>query len=309
MPGSLIVINPQASKARDANTLAALTERAALVLAERDGSPPRLVETASPEAVEPLVADALDDGVASVVGVGGDGTMRDIARVISGRAVPLGIIPAGTGNQVAAELGIPLSPLEAVDALERATPHTIDLGELELRRKDGSTERSIFLLGCGGGFDARLMATTSSTLKRRIGTPAYFLQGARLALRMSTTRCRLTIDERSLETEAAIVLVGNLGQLVPGRLGLRLPLDPSDGLLEVIVVSGRGPLNGLLGLLDQLRRTELGGEAGDRSVRLRGRSVTIEPVEPMPLQVDGDYVGEGSLHARIRPAALQVLAP
>ena len=309
MPGSLIVVNPHASKARDASTLAALTERARLVLAERDGAKPRLVETGAADDVGPLVRHALDGGVASVVGVGGDGTMRDIAAVIAGSDVPLGIIPAGTGNQVAAVLGIPLSPLQAVDALEGAVMRTIDLGELEIRRADGTMEPSIFLLGCGGGFDAQLMATTSPALKRRIGTAAYFAQGARLALRMPARRCRLTIDGHSFETEAAIALIGNMGQLVPGRLGLRLPLDPSNGLLEVIVVSGRGLVSGLRGLLDQLRRTELGGEAGDRSLRLRGRSVAIEPLEPMPLQVDGDYVGEGSLHARVRPGALRVLVP
>lgn len=309
MPASLVVVNPHASRARDATTLATLTERVGEVLATRDGTGPRIVETAAASDVAALVREALGAGVASVIGVGGDGTMRDIAGIIAGTGVPLGIIPAGTGNQVAAVLGIPLSPLDAVDALERATARTIDLGELEVRRTDGASETSIFLLGCGGGFDARLMATTSPALKRSIGTAAYFIQGARLALRMPATRCHLTIDDRSFEFDAAIALIGNMGQLIPGRLGLRLPLDPTDGLLDVLVVNGHGPGHGLLGLLEQLRRTELGGEADDRSLRLRGRVVSLEPVRPMPLQVDGDHVGEGSLHARILPSALEVLAP
>ena len=153
------------------------------------------------------------------------------------------------------------------------------------------------------------MATTSHGLKRRFGTAAYFVEGARFSLRMSARPCRITIDERAIDTNIATAIVGNMGHLVPGRLGLRLPLDPADGLFELIVVSGGNPVTGLVGLLDQLRRTKLGGEAGDNSLRLRGRSVDIEPLEPMPLQIDGDPAGRGSLHARIRPRALRVLVP
>ena len=309
MPRSLVVINPHASKARDASTLAALTERLGTVLTERDGAEPRFMETASAEAVGPLVAEALDGDVASVVGVGGDGTMRDIAAVLAGTTVPLGLIPAGTGNQVAAVLGIPRSPMEAADALELAAMRTLDLGEVDVDLEDGGSARSIFILGCGAGFDAELMAMTPTEHKRRLGAAAYFLHGARLALRLSPIECRVTIDGETIETAATGVLIGNLGQLVPGRLDLRLPLDPADGLLDLILVEGRGPAAAVRGLLDQLRRTELGGESGDGSIRRRGHSIRIEPSEPMALEVDGDYIGRGALEARIRPGALQVLAP
>ena len=100
-----------------------------------------------------------------------------------------------------------------------------------------------------------------------------------------------------------------MGQLVPGRLGLRLPLDPSDGLLDLIVVSASSPVGGLQGLADQLRRTKLGGGSGDASIRLRGHKIRIEPELPMALEVDGDHVGSGALEARVMPGALQVLVP
>ena len=273
MPGSLVIINPHASKARDPSTLAALTERVGVVLRNRDGSSPRIAETASAEEVGPLVAEALDEGVASVVGVGGDGTMRDIATVIAGTDVPLGIVPAGTGNQVAAVIGVPLSPLKAVDAIERATRRTVDLGMVTVELAGEDPTDSTFIIGCGAGFDAELMATTSSNLKRRLGAAAYFVQGARLAMRLAATPCRVTIDDELIETSATAVLIGNMGQLVPGRLGLRLPLDPSDGLLDLIVVGASSPVGGLQGLVDQLRRTKLGGSSGDASIRLRGHKI------------------------------------
>jgi len=279
------------------------------VLLERDGSPPQFSETASAADVGPLVARALDTGVASVVGVGGDGTMRDIAAVIAGTHVPLGIIPAGTGNQVAAVLGIPRSPLAAVDAFEGALPRSIDLGQVSVELEDGSVFESTFIIGCGAGFDAELMATTSAQLKRRLGVAAYFVQGARLASRLSATPCEVTIDDEPISTLVTAVLIGNMGELVPGRLGLRLQLDPSDGLLDLIVVGASSPLGGVRALADQLRRTELGGGSGDASIRRRGRRVRIEPQLPMILEVDGDHVGSGSLEARVVPGALRVLAP
>jgi diacylglycerol kinase (ATP) len=308
VPGSLVIVNPRASRARDASTLAALTERVGDVLTGRDGAPPRLVETGSAADVRPLVAEAVGSGAASVVGVGGDGTLRDIATVLSGTEVPLGVVPAGTANQVAAALGIPRSPVAAVDMLERAVPRAIDLGEATIRAGEATTVTA-FLIGCGAGFDAELMATTSGRLKRRLGTLAYFVQAARLTLGLKAMPCRVTVDEDSFETRATIVLIGNMGHLVPGRLDLRLPLDPYDGLLELILVGAGNPVAGLRGLVDQLRRTELGGGADDASIRLRARGISIEPAEPMPLEIDGDYVGEGALSARVIPGALQVLLP
>ena len=309
MPASLVVINPHASKARDASTLAALTERLVAVLSERDDAVPRFAETAAVEEVGPLVTEALDAGVASVVGVGGDGTMRDIATVVAGTDVPLGIIPAGTGNQVAAVLGIPRSPLEAADALERAVLRTVDLGDVTVELEGEPATESTFIIGCGAGFDAELMSTTPSGLKRRLGAAAYFAQAARLALRLSATPCRVTIDDELIETAATAVLIGNMGQLVPGRLDLRLPIDPADGLLDLIVVGASNLLAGARGLADQLRRTELGGSSGDASLRRRGRTIRVEPERPMALEIDGDYVGRGALEARLRPGALQVLTP
>jgi len=100
-----------------------------------------------------------------------------------------------------------------------------------------------------------------------------------------------------------------MGQLVPGALDLRMPLVPDNGMLDLIVVGARGPLHGLKGLADQMLRTSLGGEHGAESLRLRGRAITITADRPEPLQVDGDYVGEGSLEARVLPAAIDVLVP
>ena len=305
---SLVIINPAASRTRDPATLAALAERVEAVLLERDGARPQLAETATGEAVRPLVAEAVQRGVSSVIAVGGDGTVRAIAASLADTRIPLGIIPAGTGNQVAAVMGIPRSPLAAVEALATAQPRTIDLGTATVRSHDETSE-AVFVIGCGAGFDAQLMTATSSTLKRRLGPAAYFVRAVPLVARLSAVPCRITVDGDVLVTEATAVLIGNMGQLVPGRVNLRLPLDPTDGLLDLIVVGASSAWAGIRGLADQLRRSQLGASADGRSVRLRGQRIAVEPEADMPLEIDGDPAGSGALEAAIRPRAMQLLVP
>jgi diacylglycerol kinase family enzyme len=278
------------------------------VLTRRDGDAPEIVETADGGETRPLVEAAVARGTRSVVGIGGDGTLRGLTAVLAGTGVPIGIVPGGTGNQVAAVLGVPSSPSDAIAALEHARRRQVDLGQARLRTREGEVE-SLFILGCGAGLDARLMATTSAASKRRYGKTAYFAQGLRLAMRVEAAPVRIILDGELIETEASVALIGNMGHLIPGVVGLRLPLDPEDGLLDLIVVAARGPIHGLVGLIDQLTRTALGGTSGSDSLRLRGRQIAFEFESPAPMQVDGDYVGEGSLEARVRPAALGVLVP
>jgi diacylglycerol kinase family enzyme len=307
--GSLVIVNPNASGVRDGRTRAALIADIEAVLERRDGVAPHVVETGSAAETRPAVEAALNEGVAAVVGVGGDGTLRDIAVPLAQTGVPLGVVPAGTGNQLAAVLGVPLTMTSAVAAMADAQPRTIDLGEVTLRLVDAPHTSGLFTIGCGAGFDARLMATTPQEWKRRVGRAAYFLQALKLAASVSVVPYRITVDGEVFETDASVAMVGNMGQLVPGILDLRMPLQPDDGLLDLIVVGARGPILGMKGLVDQLRRTSLGGGEGSDSLRIRGRQIIVEADRPEPLQVDGDYVGEGSLAARVLPGGLRVLVP
>ncbi len=312
MAGSLVIVNSNASKSRDGDRRRALVEKLNVVLTRRDGTAPRIVETRVQDETRPAVDAALAEGVGmvgGVGGVGGVGTLRDTAASLSGTGVPLGVVPAGTANQLASVLGVPLSMEEAAVALETARPRTIDLGEVTLRLTGEPESTTIMTIGCGAGLDARIMATTPPGWKQRVGRWAYLVQGLKLVARLDVAPYRLTLDGRTIETDASIALVGNMGRLLPGILDLRLPIVPDDGLLDLIVVGARGPIRGIRVLADQLRRTSLGGGSGSDSLRLRGREITIEGGSPLPLEVDGDYVGEGSLLVRVMPGALDVMVP
>lgn len=309
MTSSLVIINPNASRVRAEKTRSSLRAQLSDILARRDGAPPRIVETTSAADTQPLVAEALGDGASTVICVGGDGTLRDVATALAGSHVPLGLVPAGTGNQVAAVLGIPRSLEAAAAAIGAAQPRTIDLMAVETRIEGREPTSSTAVIGCGAGFDARLMATTPQDLKDRIGRSAYVAQAIKLAMDIDAVPYRLRIDGQEIRTDATVALVGNMGQLIPGMLDLRLPIVPDDGLLDLIVVGARGAVDGFKGLADQLLRTSLGGEPGDVSLRLRGREIELIAERPEPLEIDGDYVGEGSLAARVLPAVLDVLVP
>jgi diacylglycerol kinase family enzyme len=307
--GSLVIVNPNASQVRDAATRAGVIADVEQAVANRDGVAPRIVVTASEADTRPAVEAALTEGVNAVFGVGGDGTLRDIAELLLGSDVPLGIIPAGTGNQLAAVLGLPLAARSAAAILRETRARKIDVGEVTLRFVGAPEQRGVFTIGCGAGFDARLMATTPKDWKQRIGKAAYFVQALKLAATIGVVPYRFTVDGETFETDASVAMIGNMGQLVPGVLDLRMPLQPDDGLLDLIVVGARGPIHGMKGLVDQLTRTSLGGGEGSDSLRVRGRQIVVEADRPEPLQVDGDYVGEGSLEARVLPGGLRVLVP
>ena len=325
MARSLIILNPNASRMRKQGNRTELLDELHAALTRRDGRPPDFIETSLQAQTRPAVEAAIREGAAAVVGVGGDGTLREIAAVLAGTGVPMGIVPAGTGNLLAGIVGIPASMRAAVAAIETTEPRTIDLGAVTLRlvavpEADAAAapgthagppgeQQAVFAIGCGAGFDARVMATTPGHLKQRLGRAAYFAQAIRLAARIDAVPYRLTVDGELIEVEASIALVTNMGQLVPGAIGPRLPIDFDDGLLDLIVVGARGPLAGVRGLADQLFRTSLGGGSGSGSLRLQCRSVKVEADRAEPLQVDGDPVGWGSLEANILPAALGVLVP
>ncbi|MFN8622294.1 MAG: diacylglycerol kinase family protein [Chloroflexota bacterium] len=314
MRPSLAVINPNASQLRDPAVRATVAAALRRVLRERDGVEPRVEEPADARAAIHLAMAAMVDGVGLIVGAGGDGTLKDLAQVVSGTDVPLGMVPGGTGNVFASVLGVPGDLVAAVEALRDAAVRVVDLGDVRVELDQGEgrppeVRHLSFMVGAGIGFDARVMETTPPGLKRRLGRTAYFLQAARLAARIGAVPYRVTVDGETVELEGSIALVTNLAELVPGLVRTRLPVIPDDGLFDVFVVGARNPVAGMRGLVHTLVTTDLGHAPDAGALRLRGRHVRLEAMPHEPLQVDGDPLGPGALEATIRPHALRVLVP
>jgi diacylglycerol kinase (ATP) len=302
-----VIVARGASRLSDHRRRASLVAMVSAAVDERTGRSSEIRETASPADGRAATAEALAAEAPLIVVVGGDGSVRATAATLAGTGVALGIVPAGTGNLLAAALAIPRRPERAAAALATATARTIDLGRASVGHAD--TPPLPFVVAAGVGFDARVMAATTDRRKRSLGIAAYFAAATAVAARMRPFGVRLDIDGTVHETDALAVLVANAGELIPGLLRPRLPLVPDDGVLDVLVARGRGAVGGSRAAVELLlgrgRHTAIGPYAS----RFAGRRVEVVADAPEPVEVDGDVVGSGRLVAEIEPAAIRVLVP
>jgi len=274
---------------------------------ERTGVAPQVVTGSVEEGRAALAAAAIERPPLVVV-AGGDGTVRQAAAALSGTGVPLAVVPAGTGNVLARSLRIG-GPAAAVRALVTATERTLDLGEVRTGFA-GATDAiatEIFVVACGMGLDARIMAGTDRRLKRRFSFGAYVAAGLREILNPQPSRFTLDVDGERYELTGQAVLIANAGELIPGLLGPRRAIDPGDGVLDVLVVGGEGLLGAARGALELLLRTD--GPDGASSLRRTATHVRVDAVPAQPIQIDGDLHHTGWLEARVVPGALTVLVP
>ncbi len=164
-----------------------------------------------------------------VVAVGGDGAVSQVVQALAGTEVDLGIVPMGTGNLLAGNLGIPRPRDKAIDVVLSGGRRRIDLGQVTIDRK-----RRAFAVACGIGFDAVVMRSTGKRGKRRWGKLAYLASAIKNHGRVRNVSHEITIDGVRSTTEATQVFIANFGGMglpIEPRLGIH----PDDGALDVMV--------------------------------------------------------------------------
>ncbi len=235
----------------------------------------------------------------SVVAVGGDGTVRDVAAGLCGSETPLAIIPNGTANVLAADLGIPMRTEAAADLLY-AGAHTarLDLGDVNGRP---------FVLNVGAGYAARLILDTPRLWKRRIGFFAYLPASVRATF--ARDRARMTVDidgERRYDGRVQMIFVANSGGVGGRAIQIAEAVRYDDGLFAIVVFGPRSPLGTLIAF------TQLAARRWDRirgAQFWEGAEITVTCDPPLPMQVDGDGMGTTPFTIHMRPAALRVIVP
>lgn len=308
----VVVVNPTASRLHDPERRRRIVDGVIGAVEARTGNQPIVVDT-SPEHARETLAAAAAASAPLVAVVGGDGTIRETAAALSGTGVPIAIVPAGTGNVFAAALGVPRSTSGAVGLIETGRPAPVDIGRAAwgpvVNGVPGDEAGShAFAVACGLGFDARVMASATTDLKRRFGFGAYVVATLRQAARLRPTRLRIEADGEELDVRGLVVLIANCGQLIPGLVGPRQPIDPGDGLLDVFVVTAAGLRDGLAGATEALLSTGQ-SRRGRRFLRLRAARVRVVADPPEPIQVDGDPHRADWLAATVQPGAVTVLRP
>lgn len=313
----LILVNPRASKIVDPVKRERVTAAVVGAVRKRFGREPR-VEAETLETTRAALAEAI--GAELVVVVGGDGTVREAASAVIGRQTPLAVVPAGTGNVLAAAVGI-RGVRAGIDAIRHGQERVIDLGRARwtaatsdgpsgagtvARTPDTDPHERIFAVACGMGLDARIMEAAEHEWKRRMGFGAYVGAAVREVLRLESAHFHIEADGERLEIEGYLALVVNAGDLVPGRIGPRRPVDPSDGELDLIVLGGTNPAAGLVSAAKVMIRA---GDLTGGVIRRAVRDVVIDAEPAQPIETDGDPHPPGRLHATVIPAALKLLVP
>jgi diacylglycerol kinase (ATP) len=263
---------------------------------------PTWVETTAADPGPLQAHRAVADGADLVMVWGGDGTMIGVAAALEGTGVPLGILPGGTGNLLARNLGIPLDLADAAAVAFTGDDRTIDLLDVAL----GRGERRVSAVMSGAGWDAEMMAAPEAR-KRRLGWGAYAIEGV-LGLRSKPMSLRISVDGGPEHRLAGrTVLVANVGMLVAGLM-LVPEARPDDGLLDVLVIDPTSPADWIRTTAGIITRT--GRDTDPSRVRFRGSEVAISTGHVRKRQIDGDLVTPGSgLNVRVLPRALVIRVP
>jgi diacylglycerol kinase family enzyme len=251
--------------------------------------------------------EALASGADAVLAFGGDGTARVVAEALCRTGVPLGLLPAGTGNLLARNLGIPPGRLEqalGIALTGRDRPIDVGRAEIDLSGSDAEPVREAFLVMAGVGFDAEIMAAVDPTLKERVGWFAYAVAGAK-RLRGRRTPVTITLDGGPpMQRRVRTVVIGNCGSLQAG-IALMPEAVVDDGWLDVVVVSPRTVFGWLGVSTSVITRTK-----NPAVEHARCRSVEIRAERPLHVQLDGDTAGTAKvMRASVDPLAVVIRVP
>ena len=288
------IINPTAgssTRPRDARRLAERA-RGAFAQANLTGG---IVLTERAGHGRELAADFVRRGFSPIIAWGGDGTVNEVASALAFQNAVLGIVPTGSGNGLARELGISPRPERAIATAARGIDRTIDVGELGGR---------LFVNLAGVGLDA----SVASLFNRLAGGGLLRYVQATLStvFRYVAETYTITAGGETFEHRALIVELANGRQYGNGALiAPHAKLD--DGLLDLVVVGPLSPLRVLWGV----RRLFNGTIDREPNVRMRTvSSVTISAEQPIRFHVDGEVVeGSETLTATVHPSALRVRVP
>ncbi len=286
----LVVFNPAAGARRRRRLTRALDTMLGL------GMRPELAETTGPGDAERLAREAAGRGAALVIAAGGDGTIAEVASGIAGSSASLGVLPLGTANVLAWELGLAMRPEDAAGRLARG--HMVELRPGLARFADGRAR--LFVQMLGAGFDAAVVRDLDLGLKRRIGKAAYVLETLRQLRRYDFAPISAVIDGQEHRATSAIITKGRLYagrfRLAPearqGEPGFHVALFSARGWLSTAILGAALPLN-LLPAMPGMRLLRAS------RVELRGAGV--------PVQADGDAAGTLGVSVADMPGPLRLI--
>jgi diacylglycerol kinase (ATP) len=257
------------------------------------------LQTEQPGDAKRLAREAVEAGFDIVAAVGGDGTVNETINGLAGSDTPLAIIPTGTVNVLAMELGVPLEPPDAVRLLGDDAGHVswIDLGLAGER---------YFGLMAGVGMDAAVVASLNPAMKKALKEAAFAVQGLGTYLTHEDPLFRVTTEERLVEGYFAVL--GNSSNY-GGAFGITPLADMRDGLLDVCVLKDKSLISTIWYWTAALVNAHIKHPKVEYFRTERALIETVEEDKEVLVQTDGEVAGRLPMECRIVPRGLRVVVP
>ncbi|MGI4788545.1 MAG: diacylglycerol/lipid kinase family protein [Janthinobacterium lividum] len=258
----------------------------------------QFIATSREQGAKELAVQALKDGVDLLAVSGGDGTVMEAMSALVGTKIPIAVLPAGTGNLLSINLGIPITVPDAVFVALSGRPYALDLAK--------TSEGRYFAIMGGMGMDAQMIADTDREAKNKLGKWAYFQAAFKNLPRRRAFIDIILDDKPPLRRRAKTVLLANMGKIT-GGLSVLPTATPDDGLLDVGILKAATVAH----WVHLMGSTLLGRAHEDASLEVhQAKKVTLRPRHSQPVQFDGEDGGETkSLTVEIVPHAVYVLLP
>ena len=285
METTLIILNPTAKSERAGDFLEKIAGLSGDFLVRR---------TSAPGQARQFAEKAVSDGFKRVVVAGGDGTVNEVVNGLAESDVELGLLPIGTMNVFATELNIPCNDFQKCWEIILAG----NVVETDLAK---ANDRYFAQLG-GVGFDAQIVQETSSDFKNALGPLSYLIKAAQVAGRKPP---KLIIEANGTIQEGSFVLVGN-GRYYGGPFVLFRDAKIDDGLLDILIFKNLG----FLDIARYLNGIVFGTHHTLRDVEcFQTASMHVSSEEIVPVEVDGEVIGNLPVSFSLSKKKLKILAP
>lgn len=287
--------------------------RTAVTALERAGIEVEHIVLDGPGSGARLARKAIEHGCGTILVCGGDGTVHEILQAVVGTNVALGVLPLGTANALAANLGLAGSPERAIRALLQAAPVEVPVGRITYRAADGTEQSRYFTVAAGVGPDALLMARMDPVLKRRLGYVLYLIEAWRIWAQYPFP----LFEARLVETDGTVRTV-HASQILAVRIrsfgGVLGTLAPGATLhsreLSLVAFKTRRKMRYLRFLFAVMASRQ----TFSKEVELiRARSVECfpseRPDEPLFVEADGEVLGRAPVRLEMADETLTLLVP
>jgi diacylglycerol kinase (ATP) len=257
--------------------------------------------------LEELARDAALDGARLIVVVGGDGALHEVANGLAGleQAPTVALIPRGTGCDFARTFGIPGDVTAAARIALEGDTQPLDLGRATYRAWDGHETETVFANAASAGMSGAIAQRTNETTKTFGAKASYLWATFAVFAGWSAVEMRLTVDGESRSGRMFDVVVAN-GKYLGGGMKICPDALPDDGLLDVLTIGDVTKRDLITTMPKIYRGTHL---PHPRAEALRGRVVTLETDEPVPVQLDGEQPGTSPVRFDVLSGGLRLRVP